>query len=80
MLELAVTKKEQIPEQRHKEWENSQEVNNAESKFLICLQGELYAVKIELLAFMLQVKGMKDDILHANDLVFKEHISRDSER
>ncbi len=70
-----MTKAEQITEQRRNECENAREGHNAESKFLIRLRGELSAAKIELLAYMSQVKGVKDDISRADDLVFKEHVS-----
>ena len=83
LLESAVTKAEQISEERRNECENAREGYNAESKILIRLRGELSAAKMELLAFMSQVKSIKGDISRADDLVFKEHVSHhnvDSER
>lgn len=83
LLLSAVTKAEQISEERRNECDNAREGYNAESKILIRLRGELSAAKMELLAFMSQVKSIKGDISRADDLVFKEHVSHhnvDSER
>ena len=76
LLESAVTKAEQITEQRRSECENAREGHNAESKSLIRLRGELSAAKKELLTFLSQVKSINGDISRADDLVFKEHVSQ----